>query len=481
MTRTTQIFVASTLYGVMNLSAAVDSGQFGGMDRDQPLGYSGDRVRRVLLISNNATLPEISPSAAEMGGFDLLAKRFDQVINYNEAITPFHPSTWSPRPIDTVLWQRYLRQLWDLGEDDVHLVVESLQVNPAQAICRIFADAAIDVYADGLMSYGPTRNVIDPLIGTRVERLLYADLVSGLDPLLLSEWHPEKVIIPTEAIKRVVAEIATSDGRPGPADLSDEEPVVILLGQYLSALGIVSPEEEEELHRRMLIGAIVRGHRKVIFKPHPSAPRELADSLRAEAERRGTTLWVHTEASLAETLYAGLNVEAVFGCFSTAMVTAVAFYRIPVFTVGTRMILDRLTPYHNSNRIPVTIVDALLPGTESIRSATGNHPLAQASGSPIDIGDLVASVSYVMQPELQAESRDRTEEFLTAHYEQLYYYFRRYRLSKLDLPGAPVSVPPRSSLRARTRVLMRRAVRATRIGRLGRRLPMVVLRRPSGE
>jgi hypothetical protein len=480
MTRTTQIFVASTLYGVMNLAAAIDSGQFGGLDRDQPRGYGGDRVRRVLVISNNAQLPEISPSAADMDGFDLLAKRFDQVISYNAAITPFHPSSWSPRPIDTPLFQRYLRQLWDLADDDLHLVVESLQVNPAQAICRIFADARIDVYADGLMSYGPTRNAIDPLIGTRIERLLYADLVSGLDPLLLGEWNPTHAIIPTEAIRRTVSEIATSAGRNGPSDLAEDEPVAMLLGQFLSALGIVSHEEEEELHRRMLIGAITNGHRKVIFKPHPSAPRELADSLRSEAERRGTKLWVITDASLAETLYARLNVEAVFGCFSTAMITAAAFYRIPVYAVGSRMILDRLTPYHNSNRIPVTIVDALVPRAEAgAASGRTDHPT-------IDIADLVAAVSYVMQPELQAGRREQAQQFLEKHYPEKYFYFRRHRLTKLDLPGAllpptPRPRPRRKEWRARARVRIRRLLSQERVVRLRRRLPVVILRRPSQD
>jgi hypothetical protein len=32
-------------------------------------------------------------------------------------------------------------ELWELGNDDLHLVVESIHVNPAQALCRIFGDA----------------------------------------------------------------------------------------------------------------------------------------------------------------------------------------------------------------------------------------------------------------------------------------------------------------------------------------------------
>ena len=101
-------------------------------------------------------------------------------MSWNEAIRPFHPGGWTPRPDDVPLWERYLRLLWGLGDDRVELVVESIQVTPALAVAQIFTGAPVDVYADGLMSYGPTRNKLDPLVGTRVERLLHLDLVPGL-------------------------------------------------------------------------------------------------------------------------------------------------------------------------------------------------------------------------------------------------------------------------------------------------------------
>lgn len=50
-TRTTQIFCASTLYGAATLAAALDAGLFGPADR------------RVLLITNNAANPEITPGS----------------------------------------------------------------------------------------------------------------------------------------------------------------------------------------------------------------------------------------------------------------------------------------------------------------------------------------------------------------------------------------------------------------------------------
>ncbi|MRT44578.1 hypothetical protein FGX00_01755, partial [Xylella fastidiosa subsp. multiplex] len=74
----------------------------------------------------------------------------------------------------------------------------------------------------------------------------------------------------------------------------------LLLGQYLSALGILSPEEEEDLHVRMLRGAVERGHRAIVFKPHPTAPARYSRALEAEAEKLGVDLTVVDLPVLAE-------------------------------------------------------------------------------------------------------------------------------------------------------------------------------------
>src|SRR5690348_17927762 len=47
---------------------------------------------------------------------------------------------------------------------------------------------SITVYADGLMSYGPTRNKLGLLVDSRIDRLLHLDLVPGLRPMLLTEF-----------------------------------------------------------------------------------------------------------------------------------------------------------------------------------------------------------------------------------------------------------------------------------------------------
>ncbi|MFF4533084.1 polysialyltransferase family glycosyltransferase [Streptomyces sp. NPDC001407] len=408
----TQIFLASTLYGAATLAAALDTGCFSPADR------------RLLLVANTAAVPETTPPLDEAPGFDVLRARFDGVLSWNAAISPFHPTGWTPRPDDTPLWERHLRLLWGLGDDDLTLIVESIQVSPAQALALCFADAPLEVYADGLMSYGPTRSKLDPLIGTRVRRLLHLDLVPGLRPLLLSEFGVEPEIVPTAAFTAVLDELAAA----APA-VTAPEGAALLLGQYLSALEILTPEEEERLHVRMLRGAAGRGHRQLVFKPHPSAPARWSRMLEEEAERLGVHLTVLETPVLAEVVFRRIRPALVVGCFSTALLTASTFHGLPVATTGTDLLLERLTPYQNSNRVPVTLVDALLPGLEN----TGTHRQLSAE----ETQGLLAAVGFAMQPQVLPGMREAAERYLAAHLDaRTRRYFKRRRLTALALPGA---------------------------------------------
>ncbi|WP_244177202.1 alpha-2,8-polysialyltransferase family protein [Streptomyces albus] len=467
----TQIFVASTLYGAATLAAALDAGCF------QPSG------RRLLLVSNNAATPETAPPLDTMPGFQPLRSRFDRVLSWNDTISPYHPSGWAPRPDDVPLWERQLRLLWGLGDDDVEVVVESIQVNPALALAQLFPDAAVDVYADGLMSYGPTRNKIDALVGTRIRRLLHLDLVPGLRPLLLTEFGVEQRIVPTAAFTSVLAEVAAavdddvlplrlSGAVPGKAGKAGETGKAgkagetgkaggpaLLLGQYLSALDILTAEEEERLHVRMLRGVAALGHHHVVFKPHPTAPARWSRMLEKEAGELGLELTVLDTPVLAEVLYERMRPALVAGCFSTALLTAAAFYRLPVARTGTELLLERLSPYQNSNRVPVTIVDALLPDLDAdsavLRGAT--TPALLRSGEQLT--DLVTAVGYAMQAQLHPGLRPVAERYLRDHLDgYTWRYFKRRRLTALGLPGA---VPSQLAFLPRNPAV-RRAVRRAR-------------------
>ncbi|MGW7511748.1 alpha-2,8-polysialyltransferase family protein [Streptomyces massasporeus] len=435
MPGTTQIFCASTLYGVATLAAAIDSDLFEEPDR------------RVLLVFNNSATPETTPALDEMPGFAPLREHFDEVLSWNEAIRPFHPGAWTPRADDVPLFERYLRLLWGLGDDRVSLVLESIQVAPALTVAQLFTDAPVDVYADGLMSYGPTRNKLDPLVGTRVRRLLHLDLVPGLTPMLLTEFGVPAHLVPTPAFLKVLGEV--TETVPELPDVPGDS--ALLLGQYLSALNILSPEEEEDLHVRMLRGAVARGHRTVVFKPHPTAPARYSRALETEAEKLGVDLTVLDTPVLAEVLFDRARPALVVGCFSTALFTASAFYDLPVARIGTELLLERLTPYQNSNRVPTTLADALLPGLEN-----GNDgdvlPAEWLSG-------LLTTLGFTMQPQIYPELRPQAERFLARHLgPRTRRYFKKRRLTALGLPGG---IPRRLAFLPRNSTA-RRVVRRAR-------------------
>ncbi|MFD0371912.1 alpha-2,8-polysialyltransferase family protein [Streptomyces sp. NPDC127114] len=432
-TGTTQIFYASTLYGAATLAAALDSGCF------RPAG------RRLLLVSTNAAVPETTTPLDRMPGFERLRGRFDGILDWNETIEPLHPGGWTPRPDDLPLLQRHLRRLWELGTDRVELVVESLQVAPALTIAQLFPDAPIDVYADGLMSYGPTRNKIDPLVGERVRRLLHLDLVPGLAPLLLAEFGAAPETVPTEAFTKVVEELSG----PEATDPGAERGPALLLGQYLAALSLLTAEEEGELHLRMVRGAVARGHRRLVFKPHPTAPDAWSKALVREAETLGAELTVEDRPVLAEVLYRELRPALVVGCFSTALFTASAFYGIETAKVGTRPLLARLSPYQNSNRVPVVLVDSLVPDLE--------EPGQPALGLP-ELTGLVAAVGFAMQPKIRPDLREEAVRHLSGPLAAgTRHHFTRRRLTSLGLPGG-LPVPRHPGLRR----LARRALKLKR-------------------
>ncbi|MCH6162202.1 polysialyltransferase family glycosyltransferase [Streptomyces marispadix] len=504
----TQIFFASTLYGAATLAAAIDAGCF-----SPDLRHGGPQAdNRLLLVSNNAGNPETTPALDTMPGFERLRGRFDRVLSWNEAIHPFHPGGWSPRGDDVPMWERYLRLLWGLGDDDVELVVESIQVEPALAVARLFPDAPIEVYADGLMSYGPTRNKLDPLVGSRVRRLLHLDLLPGLEPLLLTEFGVPSEVVPTGAFKSVLAELARD---VPPSVASAPRGGALLLGQYMSALEILTAEEEERLHVRMLRGAAKLGHRSVVFKPHPVAPPRFSRALEKEAGELGVELRVLNTPVLAEVLYEQMRPELVVGCFSTALLTAASFYGLHAARTGTGLLLERIAPYQNSNRVPVTLVDALLPdvdeeaagaetagpgtaakrtaGTEktadaegtantegtagageadvraasagSGETASGSRPRHAPGGIPDAaeterrLAALLRTVGFCMQPEILPELRGDAERYLSTRLDsRTRRYFKRRRLTALALPGGV----PRQFAFLRRRPMVRRAARRVR-------------------
>lgn len=417
----TQVFVASTAFGLATLSAAMSDGAFPAADR------------RVLVLSNNAGIPESAPGVADVAGTAPLLEAFDDVYSYNALVAPGHPATWSPRPEDLPVWERALRSLWSL-EGDLHLVLESIQVPPALALCQILGDAAIDVYADGLMSYGPTRNALPQTVGVRVRRLLHPDLVPGVRPLLLREFGVEPLLISTESLTKVIGVVGAETGPVAPAGPG---PTAVLLGQYLSALRLLSEAEECGLHLEMVDGAVAAGYRNLVFKTHPGAPAGLAGPLTARAAELGARLTIRESPELVETWYASGAVDLVVGCFSTALATA-GLYGVPAARVGTDLVLQRLKPYENSNRIPATVVAATVSPLADRAADAAMTP----SLPGVAVGPLVETVGYLMQPSRNPDLRPAAVRLLEDRLEDLLPFVSRDRLTRLDLPGRVVPEVP---------------------------------------
>ncbi|WP_433256382.1 polysialyltransferase family glycosyltransferase [Streptosporangium sp. CA-135522] len=407
----TQLFYASTLFGAMTLAAAIDDGRFG--------PHEG---RRILLVSNNAAIPEITPALDETPGFAALRPRFDEVRSWNDIVAPLHPSDWKARIIEAPMLGRLLRSHLSLGDGPDELILESIAVPPSRTIAGLVKDCPITVYSDGLMSYGPTRDPLPAEISGRITRLLHLDLVPGLSPLLLSEYGVPAETLPDGAFLDVVERggVFGQDTTGLPAG----QPMI--LGQYLSALDIVTPEEEAGLHADMLRGLVARGFDTVLFKPHPAGGRRHAQQLRETAGELGVRLAVVGETVPAEACFAALRPALVVGCFSTALITARRHFGLPVATVGGELVLERLTPYENSNRIPVTVTDALLPRL----SADGSL----REPPPVDLQALVRAVGYCMQSETHPGLREQAAAYLDAHGPGR--YFKRQRLTALELGSA---------------------------------------------
>lgn len=410
------LFYASTLFGAMTLAAAIEEGRFGGGPR-------------VLLVSNNAAIPEVTPAPDEAPGFAALRGAFDRVLSWNEIIAPLHPSDWKPRSIETPMLGRLLRDL--LGEPG-ELVLESIAVPPARTLAGLVKDCPITVYSDGLMSYGPTRDPLPQEIAGRIGRLLHLDLVPGLTPLLLAEHG-----VPAEALAD--ASFTRVTGRVAEAAEAAPRAEAMILGQYLSSLGLLTAAEEAGLHERMLRGLAARGHRTVLFKPHPAAGRRHARELRPVAAELGVELLVAPETTPAEACFAAHRPDLVAGCFSTALVTARRLFGLPVAAAGTGLVLERLTPYENSNRIPATIVDATLPRLEA--DGTIAEPPAH------DLPALVGAVGYCMQSAAHPGLREAAAAYVRDHGPARYFKKRRLEALGLIEPPPPPPAQPASRLR----------------------------------
>ncbi|PQZ90289.1 hypothetical protein CQ018_14965 [Arthrobacter sp. MYb227] len=432
-----QLIAASTAYQVASLVAMIDSG-----------ALPATRGERVLVLADGSQIPEITTPITQSPGFAQLSTRFDRVVDLGELLWPRRPQQFSPRTEELPMWETLLRSHWGLGSQPIELVVESIQVNPAIALCRIFHDAPIFIHADGLMSYGPTRNRIDQAILQRLESLIYPDLIPGLKPLLLHEAAPDLSPMNPAHLATVFRSLANSCVDEQLARIGgSSSSCALILGQYLGGLGLLDEAQELELHRQMLVEAKKIGAQLILFKPHPAASATSALRLLEHAAELGINLEIYAGDLGAEIVALKLKPLMIFSAFSTALATCSQLFDMPVRALGTTNLLKELAPYENSNRIPLSIVDALY--------ARNLRPGEQ-------LQELINAISYAMQPQRLASLRTETQHFLETHPVERARYFKQRRLHSLALPN---TLPPRTlSRRLAAQQLPRRLRRVAKRG-----------------
>lgn len=438
----TQIIAISTQYQLANISALIRAGRLGEPDE-----------HRILVVANNSFAPELTPAADAMPGSAGLLADFDAVVDWNATIWPNHPKAFGISGERAPIMERALRREWGLDDrEHLELVVESLPSHPAGALTQIFATADISVHSDGLMSYGPIRKPLTLPQWQRLKSIYFTDLLPGLTPRQLAEHNPNRVVLPTADLAGVIDEMT--------AEVADElasahldapiESSALVLGQYLAQLDLITAEEELDLHLQMLDQVKAAGLTTVIFKPHPTSARTTTGPLRRRSEELGLDFVLADVPLLAELVVSATRPELVVSCFSTGLATAKGLYGCETAAVGTTKLLAALAPYQNSNRIPLTIVDALhsgryvLPGdlaearTSSrgaIRSGAATAGTS-ASGAARDLNPLIDAVTYCMQSDSASYLRQNAIDFLAgAVGGPDMKYFKRKRLTKLDLPG----------------------------------------------
>lgn len=413
----TQVFVLNSAYGLMTAAAAIDAGT-----------VPAARGKRILLTVNAAVIPEAVPDIGESRHLRRLLTRFDRVESLGALLAPTLPTQWEPAPDDLPVLERLLRRAWRLSDRPVQLYLQSPQVAPSRTMISLFPGAEVTVIGDGLMTYAPLRQRMPHPLTERVVAVTYADVVPGLTPLLFTEIGAGRSPVPIAGLRAVVDEIAAGDPDEN-VDLlaTSPMPTVLVLGQYLAALGLVSSDEERAMQLRMIDEARRFEPRRIVFKPHPSAPLAIASALAEKARRHGLAFEVYDGALPAEIVAARLRTVGVVAGFSTALPTVNALFGIPVAAVGNEVLLRRFTPYENSNRVPVTIVDALTRDDSPYRD-------------PSRLQHLVDAVGYTMQPRTAAHLEPRARTLLeTLDPAERDRYFTPARLTQLRLPGAPPS------------------------------------------
>ena len=338
----------------------------------------------LLLVSNNAATPETTPAARRDARLRAAARAAStRCCRGTRPSRPFHPGGWAPargrRPAVGAASAAAVgpRRRPRRAGRGVHPGQPGARASPSSSPAR-----PIDVYADGLMSYGPTRNKLDPLVGTRIGRLLHLDLVPGLTPLLLTEFGvraadradrtPSSRCSPNSADD---AATALPAARTRPAAAARPVP---LRARHPHARGGGGPPCADAARRRRarpprdrlqaapdragpLVAAAGEGGRE--------AGRRADRAGHARSSPRSSTSGCGPRWSSAASPPRCSRRPRSTACRSPGSAPSCCW--------------SGSTPYQNSNRVPVTIVDALLPDLARPQAVRAGTPPAHGRASDL--------------------------------------------------------------------------------------------------
>lgn len=404
----TQIYLVSSLFSGIVAAAAIGSDLF-----------LGGGCQRLLLAYDASPRPELTVPWYRLQAAQPLLRLFDRVESLDASLHPYHPLEWNPQPDSLPLLARALRSHWGIGSESVELILDRFEHAPASALTRVFPDAPISVLVDDLRVYGPTRHPVPLRVSHRLERIVHADLIPGLRSSFLEELGLSCDAVAMTNVSEVVRDL-----RHGLVSQGQETSFTgraLVLGQHLAEWGSVAPADEVRLYADMISCAAESGAVGVVFKPHPSCTPAATEAVRQWALSTDAELEVLESPVAAELLTGVESAQSVWSCSSAGLVTMSTLHGLPVRSMGAALLLERLTPYQHSSRIPATIVHAL-------------HDAGSPESDLASLQQLIDAVAYCMQPITRSDLRDAAVAALARMgEEQVSLYFKRRRLEALKL------------------------------------------------
>lgn len=418
------VFEVATGFGLCGVAAIID--RFG-------VGRPEDRV---LLVANTVTATEATPPVHEAPEYVGLLSRFGRIVYLNDLIAPEHPFGWSPAADGHHARLATAQLLAACGIEDgaPHtLWIESIQGTASQSLVRLFDSARIHIYADGLMTYGPTRIEVPSVIGDRIDEVVHLDLVPGHRPFVLREFAPLYRSFPIGDLLAVLREV----GRIDVAGI--EGPVSVVVGQYLADLELLTVEQDAELLTQMIRAALeAEPGLPVLVRAHPRSSGRAVDGVVTAFVAEGCDVRLLPTNGLVETLFDAVDVRLVVSCFSTALFTARSM-GIRTVSVGAAAVLRRLRPYQNSNRMAIVLADLL---NEAVPLEGGSIRPAETDPALIDL--VMAMSALSMQPGVLESMHGVHDDDVLALSRDRFAVLRRYvsieRLRRL-VPALPQPAP----------------------------------------